>query len=239
MSGDIPVTLVLSSCPHDEVRPLLVALDAHDFDTTCNNHDVDACVQLGTRWTDWEAYTEDLHALYEDLRRAAPHAGLAVVGGASESGPGILRLNHPVLGDYPRRVPTQDDRPAPLFTPTQVRSILDGVAGKPNRDQLVSLALGEPWSEQFHPLPDPYSCQTVATADQLAADAMTIHTDIAHGHLAVHQLLRDPRGTLWATATHRAGDSVILKHEGLNRRVVERCRDRHHAADRLKTRLRR
>ncbi|MFE2912462.1 hypothetical protein ACFXI0_07895 [Kitasatospora indigofera] len=167
MSGDIPVSLVLSSCPHDEVRPLLAALVAHDLDTTCNNHDVDACVQLGTRSTDWEAYTEDVHDLYEDLRRAAPHAGLAVVGGASEAGPGILRLNHPVLGDYPRRVPTQDDRPAPLFTPTEVRSILASVAGKPNGDQLLSLALGEPWSEQLHTLPDPYSCQTVATADRL------------------------------------------------------------------------
>lgn len=238
MSGDIPVYVVIASCRHDEVAPLLAALEEHSLSTVCDNHEAGLCVPLGGRWSDREAYAHEVHALYEELRHAAPHAGFAAVGGASEDGPGILRFNHPELGDYPHRVPSQDDFPAPLFSAAQVRSIVADVAQKPDTDGLLRLALGDPWSEQFQPAPSPYNCQTVATADQLEADAAAIYADIAHGRLMVHQLLRDPRGTLWATATYRTGGSIILKHEGAQRRVVQRCPDRDRAARLLKDRLR-
>jgi hypothetical protein len=72
----------------------------------------------------------------------APGAAFALVGGASEDGPGILRMNHPDLGDYQMRTPPQDGRVAPLFTVEQIRAIHDS-----RQDRAI--AFGQPWTDQF------------------------------------------------------------------------------------------
>ncbi|MFE4512582.1 hypothetical protein ACFRMQ_00070 [Kitasatospora sp. NPDC056783] len=148
----MPLSLVFASCPPAQVAPLLAALADHGYERFCpehlNNPDI-RCLPLGLDGTDAELYEWEIHDLYAALRRAAPQAGFAVVGGASEEGPGVLRMNHPRLGDFPANVPSENHRLSPLFTTPQITAMLARSANHPDAALRLHVALGQPWSRQF------------------------------------------------------------------------------------------
>ncbi|WP_043463463.1 hypothetical protein [Kitasatospora sp. MBT66] len=152
MSGDMPLSFVFASCPPAQVEPLLAALDDQEYSLPCSEHfrsPAVRCLPLGSDGTDAELDPGEIHDLYETLRRAAPQASFAVIGGASESGPGVLRMNHPRLGDFRTAVPSEDHPVSPLFSASQVLAILARDAHRPDAALRLHLALGRPWSRQF------------------------------------------------------------------------------------------
>jgi len=76
-------------------------------------------------------------------------------------------------------------------------------------------------------------------------EANLIRYDIAHGNVAIHRLMRDESGTLWATGTYapqrlRAGarHSVVLRGEGDHRQIEDYVGDRDEADEVLDSLIR-
>ncbi len=84
----------------------------------------------------------------------------------------------------------------------------------------------------------PSGCQSRFRPEELAARAEELGSSVATGALAVHRLMRDSAGQLWATATWRTGGSVVITGEGDERRVTDRVSDRDAADAALIRRLR-
>ncbi|RKE02998.1 hypothetical protein [Streptomyces sp. TLI_171] len=233
MSGDIPLTFALASCPPHQVGPLFQALDAASIGSWCPHHEDGTCLPLGLMGTDSEWYADELREAFAALADAAPHAGFAVIGGPSEDGPGLLLLHHPALGAYRQDVAPENETVSPLFSRAQLAEILAVTRTPAELDH----ALGGPWARQFTPLPG--GCQSRFRLEELAAQAEELRWSVATGALAVHRLMRDSAGQLWATATWRTGGSVVVTGEGGERRVTDRVADRDAADAALALRLRR
>ncbi|SEM79643.1 hypothetical protein [Streptacidiphilus jiangxiensis] len=232
MSGDIPLTFVFASCPPGQVAPLIQALDDLSYVSPwCGQHEDGTCLPLGEMTTDFEAYRDDLHEAFAALAGAAPGAAFAVVGGASEDGPGLLLLHHSTLGPYRQDVAPEDDRLSPLFSRAQLEEILSSASTPAELDY----ALGGPWVQEF--ASRPRGCQSHYTAAELEAQAGQLRWSVATGALAVHRRMRDSSGQLWATATWHTGGSVVLTGDDGLHRITDRTTDRASADAALAQRL--
>jgi hypothetical protein len=234
MSGDIPLYFVFASCPPEQVAPLHKALDDLEYPAWCPNHEDGACFPLGQHSTEYEAYPHEVGEMFDAILAAAPGAGFAVIGSASEEGQGMLLMHHPSLGPYRQDVaPDRDmDDLSPLFTRCQVEEI---VASASSPDEL-DVALGGPWVQQFAPLPA--GCQPRYSAADRAAEAERLRWAVATGALTVHREMCDSVGQSWATATWRGGGSVVLTGDGDEYRVTDRGDDHAGAEVALTQRLR-